>query len=52
METRPCAQGELVPRGGFCCCVKLDSSYQVSNIAEICKGNQPGALEKQLDPGR
>ena len=40
------------PGGGFCCCVKLDSSYQVSKIAEICKGNQQGALEKQIDPGR
>ena len=49
---------DLVPRvnscpgGGFCCCVKLDSSYQVSDIAEILWVNQPGALEKQLDPGR
>ena len=38
------------PRG-FCCCVKLDSSYQVSRIAEIFWVNQQGALEKQLDPG-
>ena len=38
------------PRG-FCCSVKLDSSYQVSNIAEIFWVNQQGALEKQLDPG-
>ena len=34
--------------GGFCCCVKLDSSYQVSKIAEVFKVNQQGALEKQL----
>ena len=39
-------------QGGFCCCVKLDSSYQVSKIAEIVWVNQQGALEKQLDPGR
>ena len=38
--------------GGFSCCVKLDSSYQVSKIAEIVWVNQQGALEKQLDPGR
>ena len=37
------------PRG-FCCCVKLDSSYQGSKIAEIFWVNQHGALEKQLDP--
>ena len=37
---------------GFCCCVKLDSSYQVSKIAESFWVNQQGALEKQLDPGR
>ena len=37
---------------GFCCCVKLDSSYQVSKIAEIFWVNEQGALEKQLDPGR
>ena len=49
--TRPCFQGEFVPRG-LCCCVKLDSSYQVSNVAEIFSVNQQGALEKQLDPGR
>ena len=24
---------------GFCCCAKLDSSYQVSKIAEIFKVN-------------
>ena len=34
-----CAQSELVPRGGggggFCCFAKLNSSYQVSKIAEI-----------------
>ena len=29
-STRPCAQG-----GGYCCCVKLDSSYHVAKIAEI-----------------
>ena len=40
----------LCPRG-FCCYVKLDSSYQVSKIAEIIWVNQKGALEKQLDPG-
>ena len=39
------------PRG-FCCCVKLDSSYQLSKIAEILWVNQQGALEKQLHPGR
>ena len=39
------------PRG-FYCCVKLDSSYQVSTIAEIFLVNQHGKLEKQLDPGR
>ena len=39
------------PRG-FCCCNKLYSSYQVSNIAEIFLVNQEGALVKQLDPGR
>ena len=39
------------PRG-FCCCVKLNSSYQVSKIAEIFWVNRQGALEKQLDPGR
>ena len=39
------------PRG-FCCCVKLDSSYQVSKVDEILWVNQQGALEKQLDPGR
>ena len=44
MQTEPCAQGKLVPRG----CVKLDQS----NIAEICWVNQQGALEKYLDPGR
>ena len=38
------------PRG-FSCCAKLDSSYQVSKIAEIFWVNQQGALEK-LDPGR
>ena len=36
---------------GFCCCVKLDGSYQVSKIAEITWVNQKGTLEKQLDPG-
>ena len=36
----------------FCCCVKLDSSYQVSKIAEIFWVNQQGAIEKLLDPGR
>ena len=39
-------------QGGFCCCVKLDSSYQLSKIAEIFWVNQQGALEKQLGPGR
>ena len=39
------------PGGGFCCCVKLDSSYQVSKNAEIFWVNQQGALEEQLDPG-
>ena len=39
-------------RGGFCCFVKLDSSYQVSKISEIFWVNRQGALEKQLDPGR
>ena len=55
----PCFKPQLdpVPRvnscpRGFCCCVKLDSSYQVSKIAEIFWVNQQGALEKQLDPGR
>ena len=39
--------------GGFCCCVKLDSSYQIiAKIAEIFELNQQSALEKQLDPGR
>ena len=38
--------------GGFCCCVNLDSSYQVSKIAEIFRVNQQGALAKQLDPSR
>ena len=38
--------------GGFCCCGKLDSSYQVSKIAEIVWINQKGALENQLDPGQ
>ena len=41
--TRPCPQGELVPRG-FCCCVKLDSSYQLSKIAEILWVNQQGEI--------
>ena len=36
--------------GDFCCSVKLDSSYQISKIAEIVWGNQQGALEKQEDP--
>jgi len=36
IQTRPCAQGKLVPRGvAFCCCIKLDSSYHVAKIAEI-----------------
>ena len=39
------------PRG-FCCCVKLDSSYQLLKIAEILWVNQQGALEQQLHPGR
>ena len=39
------------PRG-FCCCVKLDSSYQLSKIPEILWVKQQGALEKQLHPGR
>ena len=39
------------PRG-FCCCVKLDSGYQVSKVAEIFSVNQRGALEKQLDLSR
>ena len=39
-------------QGGFCCCVKLDSSYQLSKIAEIFWVNQQGALEKQQGPGR
>ena len=38
--------------GGFCCYFKLDSSYQISKIAEIFWVNEQGALEKQLDPGR
>ena len=33
----------------FCCCVKLDSGYEVSKIAEISLENQQGALKKQLD---
>ena len=39
------------PRG-FCCYVKLDTSYQLSKIAEILWVNQQGALKKQLHPGR
>ena len=35
--------------GVFCCCVKLDNSYQALKIAEIFCVNQQGALEKQLD---
>ena len=31
------------PRG-FCCCVKLDSSYQLSKIAEILWVNQQGEI--------
>ena len=50
-RTRPCPRVNSCPRG-FCCCVKFDSSYQVSKIAEIFSLNQQGALEKQLDPGR
>ena len=38
--------------GGLCCCVKLDSRYQILKIAEIFCVNQQGVLEKQLDPGR
>ena len=30
----PVPRVNLCP-GGFCCCVKLDSSYQVAKIAEI-----------------
>ena len=41
----------LYPGGGFCYYAKLDSSYQVSKIAEIFSVNQQGALEKQQDPG-
>ena len=32
--------------GDSCCCVKLDSIYQASKIAEIFWVNQQGALEK------
>ena len=51
MELDPVPRVNSCPRG-FCCCAKLDSSYQVSKIAEIFWVNQQGALEKQLDPGR
>ena len=51
MKLDPVPRVNLCPRGS-CCCVKLDSSYQVSKIAEIFWVNQQGALEKQLDPGR
>ena len=50
--TRPCPRRVNSCPGGVCCCVKLDSSYQVAKIAEIFYLNQQGALEKQLDPGR
>ena len=49
-ELDPVPRMNPCPRG-FCCSVKLDSSYQVSKIAEIFWVNQQGALEKQLDPG-
>ena len=45
--TRPCPQGELVPRGPLLLCI-----YQVAKIAEIFYLNQQSAFEKQLDPGR
>ena len=51
MELDPVPRVNSCP-SGFCCCAKLDSSYQVSKIAEIFWVNQQGALEKQLDPGR
>ena len=40
MAMKSCLKLDPVPRvnlcpGGFCCCVKLDSSYQVAKIAEI-----------------
>ena len=50
-EQDPVPRVNSCPRG-FWCCVKLDSCYQVSKIAEIFWVNQQGALEKQLDPGR
>ena len=63
--SQPALEGFLIPYwkacfvhkvnscpGGFCCCVKLDSSYQIAKIAEIIESNKQGALEKQLDPGR
>ena len=46
----PVTRVNSCPRG-FCCCVKVDSSYQLSKIAEIVWVNQQGALQKQLDPG-
>ena len=49
-ELDPVPRMNSCPRG-FCCCVKPDSSYQVSKIAEIFWVNQQGALEKQLHPG-
>ena len=63
--SQPALKGFLIPHwkacfvhkvnscpGGFCCCVTLDSSYQIAKIAEIIESNQQGALEKQLDPGQ
>ena len=41
METRPCPQGELVPKG-----------LLLLQRLEIFYVKQQGALEKQLDPGR
>ena len=40
--------------GSFCCCFKLDNSYQnlILKNAEIFWVNQQGAIEKQLDRSR
>ena len=43
ISTRPCPQGELVPKG-LLLLVKLDSSYQLSKIAEILWVNQQGEI--------
>ena len=50
-ELDPVPRVNSCPRG-FCCSVKLDSSYQLSKIAEIFWVNQQGALDKQLYLGR